>query len=86
MDTAALLPLILIAAGVMAVALGGMAVGVMFSGKRIEGSCGGLANSDIPGHDATSPCMACGADPEICDRPGAGAVREAIAAEPAEAR
>lgn len=86
MDTAALLPLILIAAGVIAVALGGMAVGVILSGKRIEGSCGGLANSNIPGHDATSPCMACGADPETCDRPGADAVREAIAADPTEAR
>ena len=86
MDTAALLPLILIAAGVMAVAVGGMAIGVMLSGRRIEGSCGGLANSNIPGHDDRSPCMACGASPETCDRPGAGAVREAVAAGPADAR
>ncbi|NNJ26307.1 hypothetical protein [Alienimonas chondri] len=78
MDTASLLPLILIAAVVMALALGGMALGVMLSGKRIEGSCGGLANSNIPGHDATSPCMSCGAKPETCDRPGADQVRQAI--------
>ena len=77
---AELLPLILVAAAVMGVALGGMALGVMLSGKRIEGSCGGLANSNVPGHDGTSPCMACGADPETCDRPGADAVRETIAA------
>ena len=80
MDTAALLPLILIAAGVIALALGGMALGVMLSGKRIEGSCGGLANTNIPGHDAASPCMSCGARPETCDRLGAEAVREAVAA------
>ena len=78
MFSADLLPLILIAAVVMGLALGGMALGVMLSGKRIEGSCGGLANSNIPGGDAASPCMACGADPETCDRPGAEAVREAL--------
>ena len=78
MDLATLLPVILIAAAVMAVALGGMALGVMLSGKRIEGSCGGLANSDIPGHDATSPCMACGANPDTCDRPGADQIRESL--------
>ena len=86
MDAETLIPLILIGAGVLAVAVGGMAVGVMFSGKRIGGSCGGLANSNIPGHDASSPCMACGADPETCDRPGAEAVREAVAADPADER
>ena len=78
MFSADLLPLILIAAVVMGLALGGMALGVMLSGKRIEGSCGGLANSNIPGHDAESPCMACGADPETCDRPGAEEVRAAL--------
>ena len=82
MDFSNLLPLILIAAGVIAVALGGMALGVMVSGKRIEGSCGGLANSNIPGHDAKSPCMACGASPETCDRPGASEVRDALREEP----
>lgn len=84
MDLASLLPVILIAAAVMAVALGGMALGVMLSGKRIEGSCGGLANSNIPGHDATSPCMACGANPETCDRPGADAVRDRLTGETPE--
>lgn len=78
MDLADILPLILIAAAVIGLALGGMALGVMLSGKRIEGSCGGLANSNIPGHDATSPCMACGASPESCDRPGADEVRDVL--------
>ncbi|MEM9703548.1 MAG: hypothetical protein AAF907_14010 [Planctomycetota bacterium] len=78
MELASLLPVILIAAAVMAVALSGMAIGVMISGKRIEGSCGGLANANLPGHDATSPCMACGEKPETCDRPGADRIRQAI--------
>ena len=87
MDLAALLPVVLIAAAVIALALGGMAVGVMLSGKRIEGSCGGLANSAIPGHDAESPCMACGESPTTCEKPGAEKVRammrDADADEPA---
>ena len=85
MNAAELVPLILIAAGVLAVVIGSMAVGVIFTGKRIEGSCGGLANSQIPGHDASSPCMACGADPDTCDKPGAEAVREYAAARRAAA-
>ena len=79
-----LLPVILIAAAVMGLALAGMAVGAMFRGKRIEGSCGGLANADLPGHDATSPCMACGASPETCDRAGADEVRRELAEAAAE--
>jgi len=78
MDLSELLPVILVAAAVIGLALGGMALGVMLSGKRIEGSCGGLANSNISGDDAQSPCMACGASPETCDRPGAEEVREAL--------
>ena len=79
---AELLPLVLIAAAVMGLAVAGMAVGAIFKGKRIEGSCGGLANANLPGRDAQSPCMACGADPETCDRPGADEVREALAPRP----
>ncbi len=75
---AELLPLILIAALVMGLALGGMAIGVMLRGKQIAGSCGGLANANLPGHDAASPCVACGVSPETCDRPGAEQVRAAV--------
>ncbi|QDT16091.1 hypothetical protein [Alienimonas californiensis] len=83
MDFANLLPVILIAAVVIGAAVGLLALGTMLSGRRIQGSCGGLANSNIPGHDAKSPCMSCGASPESCDRPGAEDVREALQKEDA---
>ncbi|MFH5803547.1 hypothetical protein [Alienimonas sp. DA493] len=78
MDLSTLLPVILIAAVVIGAAVGLLALGTMLSGRRIQGSCGGLANSNIPGHDDKSPCMACGADPETCDRDGADEVRRAL--------
>jgi hypothetical protein len=43
--------------GVFAVAMLAMAVGVIVSGKRIQGSCGGLAN--MRDADGNSICEAC---------------------------
>ncbi|MBA3314970.1 MAG: (Na+)-NQR maturation NqrM [Planctomycetaceae bacterium] len=54
-----------IAAVVLGLVIAGMAVGVIFSNRRIKGSCGGLGNMrDGDGH---SPCMACGGSPTDCD-------------------
>ncbi|MEN0109442.1 MAG: (Na+)-NQR maturation NqrM [Planctomycetota bacterium] len=47
----------LIAAGVFAVALAGMAVGVIVSNRRIKGSCGGLNNfRDSVGNPICDAC------------------------------
>jgi thiamine biosynthesis lipoprotein len=48
---------------VFAVAITGMAVGVIFSNRRIQGSCGGLAN--MPGHEG-SACELCTNPAEEC--------------------
>ena len=44
----------LITAVVFALALGGMAIGVMLGGKPIKGSCGGINN--IKGLEGSSNC------------------------------
>lgn len=60
---------LLILVGIVAVAFGviiaAMAVGVIFSNRRIQGSCGGL--STMRDADDKSPCMACGNSPTDCD-------------------
>lgn len=65
MNWAAVLVLAAIAAVVFGLVIAGMAVGVMFSNRRIKGSCGGLAN--MREGDGQSPCMACGGTPSDCD-------------------
>ncbi|MGI9450529.1 MAG: (Na+)-NQR maturation NqrM [Geminicoccaceae bacterium] len=45
------------ALGVFLLAVAGMAIGVIFSNRRIKGSCGGL--SAVPGADR---CGVCGRD------------------------
>ena len=46
-----------VAFGVFLIALAGMAVGVMISGKRIKGSCGGLNNfKDSVGNPICDAC------------------------------
>jgi len=55
----------LVAIGVFAVVIAGMAIGVIFAKKPITGSCGGLNN--LNGPDAS--CEICGAtavSPERC--------------------
>lgn len=54
-----------VAAVVFGLVIAGMAIGVMISGRRIQGSCGGLGT--MRGSDGRSPCMACGGSPEECD-------------------
>jgi hypothetical protein len=49
--------LFLITLAVFAVALAGMAIGVMLAGKRIKGSCGGL--SAFKDREGNSVCEAC---------------------------
>ena len=45
----------LLAGGIFAVALTGMAIGVILSNRRLKGSCGGLANMK----DAQGNTMRC---------------------------
>lgn len=48
----------------------GMAVGVIFKGRRIQGSCGGLNNMS---DDFGRPMCECGAEPGSC---GDGAAKK----------
>ncbi|HUG18252.1 MAG TPA: (Na+)-NQR maturation NqrM [Planctomycetaceae bacterium] len=64
----------LIALGVFLVAVIGMAIGVIFSNKRIKGSCGGLASmKDSQGQTicdvCTHPSPDCTGNPELEDCP-----------------
>ncbi|MGI9429519.1 MAG: (Na+)-NQR maturation NqrM [Bythopirellula sp.] len=48
---------ILLAGGIFAVALTGMAIGVILSNRRLKGSCGGLANmKDSQGNTICDAC------------------------------
>ena len=55
---------VLAAIGIFALAIVGMAVGVIFSNRSIKGSCGGLAN--MPGSDGKSICELCTVPAEEC--------------------
>ncbi len=55
---------VLAAVGIFALAIAGMAVGVIFSNRTIKGSCGGLAN--MPGQDGKSICELCTVPAEEC--------------------
>lgn len=55
---------VLAAVGIFALAIAGMAVGVVFSNRSIKGSCGGLAS--MPGHDGKSICELCTVPAEEC--------------------
>lgn len=65
MNWSAVLILALVAAAVFGLVIAAMAVGVIFSGRRIKGSCGGLAT--MRDGDGQPACMACGGAPENCD-------------------
>lgn len=64
MDLMNLLMLVGIVAIVFGLVILGMAVGVIFSNRRIQGSCGGLGN--MPDGQGKSPCMVCGNSPKDC--------------------
>ena len=49
---------------VFALAMAGMAIGVLISNRRLKGSCGGLA-----GLDPESPCQSCGVRVADCPQP-----------------
>ncbi|WP_339907248.1 FAD:protein FMN transferase [Symmachiella dynata] len=67
--------LFLVALTVFGLALIGMSVGVMISGRRIKGSCGGLNNAMDEG--GRSICDICTTPPEECDRVRAAVAEEA---------
>ncbi|MEZ6058477.1 MAG: FAD:protein FMN transferase [Planctomycetaceae bacterium] len=57
-------PTVLLGGGVFAIALLGLALGTILSGRRLKGSCGGLAGmKDAQGH---SICSSCTTPPEEC--------------------
>ncbi len=61
-----MLSMLLITVGVFAIALAGMAVGVILSNRRIKGSCGGLNNfKDSVGNPI---CDACSNPSPTCSR------------------
>ena len=61
-----MLDMFLISVAVFALVIAGMAVGVIFSNRRIQGSCGGLANmTDRVGR----PMCDCGLEPGECGLP-----------------
>lgn len=50
--------IVFVAAGALfLIAVGGMAIGILISNRRIQGSCGGLAS--LPGSDGKSVCELC---------------------------
>lgn len=63
MDWFTLIILAAIGAVVFGLVIAGMAIGVIFSNRRIKGSCGGMASMK----DGGSPCMVCGGSPDDCD-------------------
>ncbi|MGC1274833.1 MAG: (Na+)-NQR maturation NqrM [Planctomycetaceae bacterium] len=65
MSPVELLIIIGIVAAVFGLVIVAMAVGVIFSNRRIQGSCGGL--STMRDADGKSSCMACGGSPADCD-------------------
>lgn len=63
-ETGPVIATVLAAVGIFALAIAGMAVGVIFSNRAIKGSCGGLAN--MPGQDGKSICELCTVPAEEC--------------------
>lgn len=74
----------LIAFGVFLAAISAMAVGVILSNRRIEGSCGGLAN--LKDRDGRSICEACTNPLPTCGGVEEGREREVEVAGDAEVR
>lgn len=51
---------------VLAIAIAGMSIGVIFNNKPISGSCGGL--------NPNGACSICGGDPQKCENTEADSV------------
>lgn len=66
---------VLAALGIFALAIAGMAVGVIFSNRSIKGSCGGLAS--MPGQDGKSICELCTVPAEECRDEAMRKIRQA---------
>jgi hypothetical protein len=65
---------ILLSIAIFALALFGMSVGVVFSNRRIRGSCGGL--SSIRDKHGDMRCAACSSNPDPdCSVPAEGVCR-----------
>jgi hypothetical protein len=62
-----------------AVALGGMAIGVIVSNRRLKGSCGGLGT--MTDEHGRSMCGSCTTPAENCSRKRAEAMASQVAAE-----
>ena len=62
---------------IMLLIVGGMAVGVLFGRKPIEGSCGGMKRL---GMDVE--CEICGGNPALCDEGAAGSPGEQSSGKP----
>ena len=68
--------LILISISVFALAISGMAIGVIISNRRLKGSCGGLAGRQD--HEGNSMCEMCTDPSPECDVVSAAAVKDDI--------
>jgi hypothetical protein len=72
-----MIPTILIAFVIFALAALAMAVGVIVSGKQIKGSCGGLAG--MKDENGDSVCMSCSRGAEGCRERGSRVEDDAAA-------
>lgn len=70
---------VLAVAGIFALAIVGMAIGVIVSKRPIKGSCGGLAN--MPGQDGKSICDLCTVPAEECRDEAMRKIRQEQAAD-----
>lgn len=68
---------IIAALTIFVIAISGMAVGVIFSNKRLKGSCGGLANLRDQHGEVT--CSICGDPSESCEGEEDGKARTSTA-------
>jgi len=59
---------IILGISILLVAIGGMAIGVIFNNKPLSGSCGGLNPDGV--------CSLCGGDSQKCETIGANTTTE----------
>ena len=66
--------LILLSTAVFALAIAGMAIGVILSNRRLKGSCGGLAGRQD--REGNSVCDMCTDPSPVCDGVPASAAKD----------